>query len=96
MNKDLAHLINESMTGYNSWKSLLPEGNHFEWILLIDSTQYKLNRFVPRITKFKPEWTLFEMLDDTTTFRVRGGDEKDILEFFKSIIRDKKLKELGI
>ena len=95
MNKDLKSLIDESMAGYNSWNSMLPEGNHFEWMLIINSTQYKLNRFVPRITNFPTEWSLWEMLKGSSSLIV-SGDEKIILEFFKSLIRDKKLKELGI
>ena len=93
MNKDLENLIDEFRTGYNSWNSLLPEGNHFEWELIIDSTKYKLNRFVPRITNFKTEWTLWEILKGSSNLIV-SGDEKIIMEFFKPQIREMKIKEL--
>ena len=93
MNKDLENLINEFRTGYNSWNSLLPEGNNFEWRLIINSTEYKLNRFDPKITNFKSEWSLWEMLRGSSNLIV-SGDEKIILEFFKPQIREKKLKEI--
>jgi hypothetical protein len=93
MNKDLENLINEFRTGYNSWNSLLPEGNHFEWKFIINSTEYKLNRFDPKIINFKSEWSLWEILKGSSNLIV-SGDEKIILEFFKPQIRDKKLKEI--
>ena len=93
MNKDLENLLDEFRTGYNSWNSLLTEGNHFEWELIIDSTKYKLNRFVPRITNFPTEWSLWEILKGSSNLIV-SGDEKIIMEFFKPQIREKKLKEI--
>ena len=93
MNKDLEKLINDNRTSYDSWIQMLPEGHQFVWSFIIDSVHYKLQRFVPKITNFPSEWTLWVMMKGSSDL-ILSGDESKVIEFFKPLIRERKLNEI--
>lgn len=95
MNKDLEKLINWNRTSYDSWSQMLPEGHQFVWSFIINGIHYKLNRFDPKITNSPSEFSLWEIMRGSSSLIV-SGDEKIILEFFKSTIRESKLNDLNI
>lgn len=95
MNKDLEKLINDNRTSYDSWRQLLPEGHQFVWSFIIDSVHYKLQRFDPKITNTPSEFALWVMLKGSSDL-ILSGDESKVMEFFKPIIRERKLNELNI
>jgi len=98
MNNDLRKLIEEFKIDkyyFNSWNTYLPDGNQFEWKFTINSTNYKLHKFVPEMVGRSTEWTLWELLKGSTNLLL-SGDEEMVLQFFKPHIRELKLNELGV
>ncbi len=92
MNKDLEKLIDDNRTSYDSWSQMLPEGHQFVWSFIIDSVHYKLQRFDPK-TNFPSEFTLWVMMKGSSDL-ILSGDESKVIEFFKPLIRERKLNEI--